>query len=467
MSELKITLKNLISLSTAELASRFLTVVYSVYLARVLMVENFGIFGSAKYLVVYFILLSNLGTDSVGTREVAANKQRLKEIVDNLFTMRFVMGLLGYFLLFIITLFLPKTIEEKTVILVFGINILANNLMLNWVFQGLEKMDIYALRSIITNILNFVGILVLVQSPDDLLIATIIVSSSVLFNAILLILYYHTKINSLNFAFDLVLWKDLFRQSYPIGFTFLVIGIYNFLPIVLLSFLSNNFYTGLYTSVINVYLVATLLSTVIQAVYYPKFAQNQNQEERTRTFSQFAKLMFSFGTFVPLFLMVYADKVVMIFGRDYSPAMPSIQIVMVSALLAFYSGSLFCALLAWKYERKVVLANLTGLIVTLVVNLVLIPMFNDRGAAISSVIGEFSVFLVLAIIFRSVMKKIFLFDYFKVLVVSGVSTVPFMFFYFKDNYYLISMFLSIFLFVALIFLTKIITLSDLKRVFNL
>ncbi len=113
MSNIKVTLKNIISLSTAEVASRFLTVIYSVYLARVLLVENFGIFGSAKYLVVYFILLSNLGLDSVGTREVAANKSQLKMIVDNIFTLRFFYGVDGLFTSMHCYLLLAKTFGRK------------------------------------------------------------------------------------------------------------------------------------------------------------------------------------------------------------------------------------------------------------------------------------------------------------------------------------------------------------------
>lgn len=464
MSNIKVTLKNIISLSTAELASRFLTVIYSIYLARVLLVENFGIFGSAKYLVVYFILLSNLGTDSVGTREVAANKSNFKSIVDNLFTLRLIMGLIGYFLLSVVTYFLPKPIEEKIIILIFGINILANNSLLNWVFQGLEKIDIYALRTIITNVLNFSGILIFIHSPEDLRLATIIIVVSLLFNSFLLIFYYHKKIERLNLSFQFNLWKKYISEAYPIGFTFLIIGVYNFLPIVLLSLMTNNFYTGLYTSVANVYLIATLLSTVVQAVYYPQFAQTQTHQDRERTFLQFSKFMFTIGTFVPLFLFVFADKVVLIFGKDYSPAMSSIRIVMIASLFSYYSGGLFCALIAWKQEKKVVFANLAGLLTTFIANILLIPYFFDKGAAIAALSGEFVVFLVLAWIFYNFLKKLFIMQYLKLLVISIISTIPFIFFNFDTNETFLLMIASILIFMALIFLTKILTISEIKRI---
>lgn len=466
MSNIKVTLKNIISLSTAEVASRFLTVIYSIYLARVLLVENFGIFGSAKYLVVYFVLLSNMGLDSVGTREVAANKSQLETIVDNLFTLRFLMGVAGYILLSVVTFFLPKPIEEKIIILIFGINILANNSLLNWVFQGLEKLDIYALRTIITNVLNFVGILLFIHSPEDLRLAAIIIVFSLTFNSFLLILYYHRKIKPIKLAFNYDLWKKYLYEAFPIGITFLIIGLYNFLPIVLLSLMTNNYYTGLYTSVTNVFLIATLFSTVVQAVYYPQFAQNQSQADRERTFSQFIRFMFTIGTFIPLFLMVFAEKVVLIFGRDYSPAMSSIQIVMIAALVAYYSGSIFCALLAWKHERKVLWAIVVGLITTLLLNIILIPSLFDRGAAIAALSGEISVFLVLAFIFYNVIHKLFLQQYFKLLVISIVSTIPFYFIKLNDFQSIFLMIASILIFMALIFLTKTITILDIKRVLN-
>lgn len=466
MSNIKVTLKNIISLSTAEIASRLLTVIYSIYLARVLLVDNFGIFGSAKYLVVYFVLLSNLGLDSIGTREVAANKSQLKNIVDNLFTLRFLMGIVGYLLLSIITCFLPKPLEEKIIILIFGITILANNSMLNWVFQGLEKLDIYALRTMITNVLNFAGILLFVHSPNDLTLAAIIIVSSLTINSLLLIFYYHKRIQPISIAFQFNLWIKFLREAYPIGITFLIIGIYNFLPIVLLSLMSNNYHTGLYTSVTNVFLIATLLSTVIQAVYYPQFAQNQTLSDKENTFRQFTKFMFSVGTFVPLFLLVFADKVVLIFGKDYTPAMPSIQIVMFASLFTYYSGSLFCPLLAWKFEKKVVFANLAGLIITFLINIILIPSLKERGAAIAAAVGEITVFIVLASIFYNVLKKLLITQHFKFLIISLISTIPFLFIKVDINSSIILMLASLSIFMALIFLTKIITFSDIKRIIS-
>lgn len=466
MSNIKVTLKNLISLSTAEVASRFLTVIYSIYLARVLLVENFGIFGSAKYLVVYFVLLSNLGLDSVGSREVAANKSQLKTIVDNLFTLRFATGLGGYVLLCIVTYFLPKPPEEKVIILILGINILTNNTLLNWVFQGLEKIDIYALRTIITNVLNFAGILLFIHSPEDLRLATVIIAASLSFNSIILIIYYHKRIQPINLAFQFDLWKRYLSEAFPIGIIFLIIGVYNFLPIIILSLMTNNYHTGLYASVTNLFLVSTLFSTVIQAVYYPQFAQNKSNGERVKTYVQFTKFMFTIGTYIPLFLLVFADKVVLIFGRDYSPAMPSIQIVMVATLFAYLSGSMFCALLAWKKEKKVVWAIFSGLVVTFLINIILIPSMQERGAAIAALCGEFAVLLVIAAIFYKTLHKLYLFQYFKLLTISSVATLPFLFIKLANLQTFFLMIASVFIFMALIFLTKIITFSDIKRILN-
>ncbi len=466
MSNIKVTLKNIISLSTAEVASRFLTVIYSIYLARVLLVENFGIFGAAKYFVVYFILLSNMGLDSVGTREVAANQSNYKKIVDNVFTLRFFMGLIGYLLLCLITYFLHKPLEEKIIIQILGINILTNNTLMNWVFQGLEKIDIYAMRTIVTNVLNFAGILLFINSPDDLRLTAIIIVVSLSLNSLILILYYHNKIQKLSFAFQFNLWKKYFAEAFPIGITFLIIGIYNFLPIVLLSLMSDNYHTGLYTSVTNIFLITTLFSTVIQAVYYPQFAQNKNNDDKMGTFWQFTKFMFTIGTFIPLFLFVFADKVVLIFGKDYSPAMPSIQIVMIASLFAYYSGSMFCALLAWKQEKKVIFAILTGLIVTVVVNLLFIPSLKEQGAAIAALSGEFSVFVALSLIFYKNLQRLYLLQYLKLLALSSISTLPFLFIKLNSYQTFFPMLFSILIFMALIFLTKIITFNDIKRVIN-
>lgn len=462
MSSPKTIFKNLFSLTAAEFSSRFLSVIYSVYLARVLLVDGFGIFGASKNFTLFFMLFASLGLDAIGTREVAKNPMNIRKIVNNILTIRVLFSLFVYLLLLITVVYINKSYTEKIVILIFGFNILANNSLLNWAYQGMERMNVFAIRTILVNVLNFLGIILFVHSPTDLTTSAIVVSFTLVFNSLWMIFLYQKDYGRIKFDFDFKYWKDLLKQGIPIGLTFFIIGIYNYQGVVLLNFLSSSYSAGLYNAAFNVLMVATILSTILQAVYFPIFSKNVEFENKKKVFSQYSRMTFLVGTYIPFFLFVFADKVILFFGKNYSDSMVAIRLLMIAVLFIYYNITFFSPLLAWKYEKKVIYANLTGAIVNLLVNLLLIPRFAENGAAISAFLSEFSVFIVLSIIFFPIFRSLFVGNYLKYFFLSLVSTLPFLFFRFESFYNILLMVLSFGIFIALNFLFKTVNLNEFK-----
>ena len=451
-------------MSAAEVSSRVLSVIYQFYLARALSVEGFGVFGSSRNITLFFMLFASLGLDAIGTREIAKNSGRINKIVNNILTIRIIFGIVVYLLLAIFVSVVDKPLSEKIVIMIFGINILATNTLLNWVFQGVERLTVYAVRTIIANVLNFLGIILLIHSPDDLILSAGVISFTLIVNSIWMFLLYVKDYGKFHFEFDFPLWKEFILQGIPIGLTFFIIGVYNYQGVVLLNFFATPYYAGLYNAAFNVIYVATLLSTIIQQVYYPIFSKHSDSNQKLHVFQNYSKITFSVGTFVPLFLFVFADKVIYFFGKDYSDSMFTIRILMIATLFIYISISYFSPLIAWKHEKKVVYANLSGLIVNLIANYFLIPKLYQNGTAIAALISEFTVFAIMAIIFYPVFKNLFLIKYLKYLILALISTLPFLYIRLEGLENLILMASSFISFVILSFLFKTIQVSEIKKI---
>ncbi len=463
MSSSKLVAKNLISLTIAEFSSRILSVIYSIYLARVLSVAGFGLFGASKYFVVFFLPIASLGLDAIGTREIARDKSKIKMIVNNILTIRIIFGILVYLILILITLSLNKSDLEKTLILIFGLNILASNTLLNWVFQAVEQLNVYALRTIIVNVMNFVGILLFVHSPNDLLISASVVSLTLIINSIWMFLLYVKNYGLFKFEFHWDLWKEYIKAGFPIALTFFIVGVYNNEGVVLLNFLSNNFETGIFSAAFNVLAVSILLSSILQTVYYPIFSKTTDFIERKNVIKQYTRLTFTLGTYIPLFLIIFADKVALLFGKDYSSSILTMRILLISCILIYYNITLFSPLIAWKFENKVVFSNTLGLIVATIANFILIPKFGANGAAIATIFGEFAVFAVLVYIFYPIFQTIFIKDYIFSFFISLVSTLPFVFFEVNKYVSILLMFFSFGTFIALNLYLKIFSISEILK----
>jgi O-antigen/teichoic acid export membrane protein len=134
---------------------------------------------------------------------------------------------------------------DKTAIMLMGINIFSTSLLLNWTFQGLQKMEVFAMRAIIVNILNFTGIFLFINNPGDTILAIIVIAASALINMLWLIFYYTRQFGKISFQFDLVLWKKLLKSSMPIAISLIFVAIYGNIGVLLLGSFKSQYEVGI------------------------------------------------------------------------------------------------------------------------------------------------------------------------------------------------------------------------------
>lgn len=108
--------------------------------------EGNGVYGFATSIVSFFILFVSFGVDVYGSREIALDKESVHKNVSYIFSLRIVLAFISYLLLLVFVLFFIDELLIKFAILIVGVNIFSNSILLNWVFQGLERMGIIAVR---------------------------------------------------------------------------------------------------------------------------------------------------------------------------------------------------------------------------------------------------------------------------------------------------------------------------------
>ena len=105
-------------------------------------------------------------------------------------------------------------------------------------------------------------------------------------------------------------------------------------------------------------------------------------------------------------IILLSDQIVeVLFGANFSPAASTIKILSLLIILMPLSGGVFCQLLLTSgKEKNYLLCVLSGTIVNVTLNSLLIPQFAQNGAAIASVIAEFTVSLTMIIVSRHIIK---------------------------------------------------------------
>ena len=208
----------------------------------------------------------------------------------------------------------------------------------------------------------------------------------------------------LRFRTDLAGAKELVRWAVPLGAAAVVHSFYVRIDLILLSFLSSASETALYGLAYKILEALYVLPFIVAITLLPEFSRLSEHRERLGAIMQktVSAVLVVVAPLV-IFLVVFAPQVMeTVGGKGFGRSGTVLQIMML-AVAAYYLTSIFVqALVAANRQGQVLKTWLAVLIVNVGLNLVLIPQFDARGAAIALVISEVLALGIVMAVYRKV-----------------------------------------------------------------
>lgn len=423
MTVAKRIIKNLFSLSAAEMISKGIGLITTAYLARVIEPQGFGIIGFAAAFISYFTLMVNLGFDTLGVREAARNKDNIVKYVNNIITIRLIMATIGYALLAGVISLLNKPLLVKSVLYITGLGLFTNALLLNWVFQGIERMEIIAIRQVFTSLSSLVGILLLVHNPDDVLWAVTVTVVSNAVNTILMSAIYIKSFGKIGLAFDVAFWKRMLAAALPMGFSAFMIAIYYNMDMVMLGFMRTETEVGYYSAAYKVLLLSLIPAGIILNVFFPQLSiANGNFSRMKFLMQKYSTAMFIVGAFLSVMGIAFANQIVnIIFGSGFHQSIFLLQILMIDTIFVYVNMTYGNPLLAWDRETVYMYAIMAGGFGNVILNFLLIPHYGATGAAIATLLSEAIVLGGVSYLHFKVSRSLYLANLSKILSIAVIS----------------------------------------------
>lgn len=432
MNSTKVLIKNLFSLSVAEFLSRGIQFFYYIYLIRIIKPEGNGIHEFSRSLAQYFLILVTLGFDQVGIREGARDKSKIKVYADTIIAIRLSIAVACYILLFFLAVFLKYngtiSSEEEIAIFIHGSILLSMALQPQWVFQAIEKMEIIALRMTIVNALNFIGIIIFVQSRSDLLLAISILMISQFLTSVWIFVHYSKHYGLPKPSMDFGFWKLIIRQAFTIGIIFMIVTAYNNLDITMLRLLLPEEVaqeqTGIFGAALKLAHLLLIPAAVLQTGFFPRLSRAETKEERSAIVKRFAFLLLFIGALIGYSLFLFSDFIVSILGADFAKSGNLLKYLSISTFLTYSSIIFFASMISWNRERVVVYSNIAGLAMNIILNVTLIPVLGMYGAVIATIGSELAVLVVLTWLFYRITGNLYIFEIVKFLFFGLISFIP-------------------------------------------
>ncbi|MBI2578472.1 MAG: flippase [Candidatus Aenigmarchaeota archaeon] len=398
----------------------FFSTLLRVYLARNLSVEDFGLLYAVLSAVGFLVVFKDIGFSSAMTRFIAQfraknDSESIKSVIYSVIAMQLFLALIFSSVFFVLSPYLAsaffKSAKAETIIFpilvsfIFGVFV-----SLQYVLQGLGKIELYSLVEPFRNIITLAFAVVLL--PMGLLG----VSYSYLFSTIALtIILFLMILKSFPFFsvkghFDRKLTKEIVDFGKPLFFSNIGGVFLGYADTIMITAFLSVSDVGLYQVALPTSQILWVLLGSVSIVILPIVSELWAKGDAA-TISRILSLMlkFSFIVAIPFVITIVAFPeviITMLFGSKYAGASTALQILAINSIFYTVFSVTSISIIGIGKTRENMRIVLTLSAANILINLLLIPSVGITGAAVATLVSYF-IGTVLAV---SYLKKMSLVD---------------------------------------------------------
>jgi O-antigen/teichoic acid export membrane protein len=399
---------NFAYLTAGEMTAKLLTFASFSFLAHHIGPANYGILEFTLAVMTFFTLPADLGLSWYGAREVARNPDRGPRLLHEITGLRFALTLCSMATLVVFILVLHKSFEQKALLGIYCVSLLATPFQLQWFFQAYDRMKWVGVANIVRQF-GFAGLVFLCcRSGYSLLWVGFAECVSVTCLAIYCILLTRYRLGAPWPWPDLHVGRLLghIRESLPIGLSELSWAFMWYFCTVLLGLFYPDKYLGwfgashrtvmaMHTFVVLYFF--NLLPSISRCVGRPN-------SELLQLMDRSVRFVAWTGLYAAAALSVLAPWVLqLLYGKPFRAGSGTLVILVWMLPIAMLSGHHRFILLAYNRQTRLLGCMVASAVAAVVSGLVLTPLYGGRGAACALIIANA---LNLVLVYFSVRKLI-------------------------------------------------------------
>ena len=385
--------KNSFALVAAELIGQVFSFFLILYIARYLGDVGLGKYSFAYAFAGLFFMLADMGLFGLSVRNIAHDKKETSRYVNNVASLKFILGLLSLALTMFALFFTDNSNEMWLIVLLAGTATFFTTYNKTYViaFRAYEKMEYEAIVRIIERIIvSLVGIYCLVMGYGLIGVNLAIIGS---YFTTLIMFYFisSAKIVRIGFSFDFEFWKFLIRESIP----FWLIGVFEFIyfriDTVMLSVMKDYAVTGWYSAAYRIIEVLMKIPVMISAALFPTMARLHAESVKSLQvlYQKVTKYLWLLAFPVATGGIILSKEIIgLIYKEQFNNSVLALQILMLAMLFIFVNYFIGNLLMAINLAKVFMISTGICALFNVLINLALIPYFSYAGAAWATVMTE-------------------------------------------------------------------------------
>ena len=278
-----------------------------------------------------------------------------------------------------------------------------------WFFQGMSEMKNIAIINALSRTISVILIFIFVKSSDDLYLYCFLYASNYIVAGVTGWIVVHRKYHV---NMKKVYLGDIIKEigeGWPLFISQAMIKIFGNFGVTILGIMATKTDVGIYSAINKIPLVMTLIFSVVGQVLYPQSCQafSLSFNNGLKNIKKYGTPVFIFFSFISLMIIVFRSQIIrVIFGDEYA----RYSFLLVPFVLWVLNGILnnflgIQTIVASGNQKKYSKALMISVIIMLGLMFTLSKPFKAYGIAISSMISEFVLTIMLAICIIQIRKN--------------------------------------------------------------
>ncbi len=372
------------------------------YAARVLLPDGIGAVNFLNSIIGYIVMLTSLGIPMYAVKEVAKysdDKVQRDRITIEIIILSSVLCIFGYIAVWALAKFIPQIHRQVALFYILSLTIIFTSIGVNWFYQGIEDFKFITVRAIIIRAFSVAALFIFVKDSSDLLIYGMITVGSTVGNNIINFIHLrkHISLRFIKFK-ELNIIRHL-KPSLQVFILNLITSLYIQLNSIMLGFMSGDEAVGYFTAGTKISHIGLTIISSLGTVLLPRCSHLIKIGDRKGFASVINKsLNVTLALSFPMTagLMILATPITIIFcGYDYLDSIPVLYINAPVIIFVSLTNLMGIQILYPLDKINIVILSVSGAaVMNLILNLFLIPSYGATGAAMSTLIAEFTVLFI-------------------------------------------------------------------------
>lgn len=392
--------KNTGVLFIAQIINYILAFFYTIYLARYLGADGFGILSFGLSFTMIMGVFADLGLSILVVREISRDKSISSHYTGNLIVIKLVLSSLtmGLIVLLINILNYPSQTILVVYIFAFWMVFTSFTQLFYSVFQAHEKMEYQSVGTILYSIVLIIGVFYGIFNNFSIqwfALIYLITSGLVLVYTFFL---YLAKFPRPQLQVNWNFWKSKMVLALPLSIASIFSTIAFRVDIVLLSLLQGNAAVGWYTASYKVIEVLLFIPSVYNAALFPVLSNFyvSSKESLQLVYVKSIKYLVIVGLPIAAGTTILSNEIIIVLYQSaYSQSIVALQILIWTIPFLLLTSIFGIILISMNKQVLAIRISFLYMIFNIGANLVVIPQFSYLGAAIVTVLTELVGFILL------------------------------------------------------------------------